>query len=351
MPFLSQILEPPSYGYTRDGEFYAPSKRQIFREFFSRFNLLKTRKNWLPLFGWVASGLLFIPFVFFVKDYFSWPLAAVGFIYSMGFLGSHGTVWYHRFGTHRAYHYSHPVWRFLVRNLAIRIIPEEIYIVSHHVHHSKAEQPGDPYNVHGGFWYCFLADVVHQLVARDLSPDQYKRVANMVSHTGVKVNSYAQYQRWGSICHPFYTISHFALNWAFWYLVFFLIGGHALATCLFGSAFFWAFGVRTFNYSGHGEGKDKRKDGIDFNQADLSINQIWPGVVTGEWHNNHHLYPNGARAGFLPYQFDSAWWFILGLYKIGGISNYKDFKPQFYEKHVIPYQHAKEKIDAVPSQG
>jgi stearoyl-CoA desaturase (delta-9 desaturase) len=111
------------------------------------------------------------------------------------------------------------------------------------------------------------------------------------------------------------------------------MGGHALATALFGRAGFWAFGVRTFNYSGHGSGKDKRKDGIDFNRADWSINQVWPGAITGEWHNNHHLYPNGARAGFLRYQFDPAWLFILACSKIGAVSTYKDYKADFLEKY------------------
>ena len=51
---------------------------------------------------------------------------------------------------------------------------------------------------------------------------------------------------------------HFALNWGFWYAVFFLLGGHALAVTLFGSAGVWALGVRTFNYEGHGKGSDRR---------------------------------------------------------------------------------------------
>ena len=63
----------------------------------------------------------------------------------------------------------------VIRNLTIRIIPEEVYIVSHHVHHAYSEQAGDPYNVHGGRLYCLLAAELHQGIARDLSPADYAR--------------------------------------------------------------------------------------------------------------------------------------------------------------------------------
>jgi hypothetical protein len=38
-----------------------------------------------------------------------------------------------------------------------------------------------------------------------------------------------------------------------------------------------------------------------------SINQLFAGTVSGEWHNNHHLYPGGARSGFFWWQLDTAW--------------------------------------------
>ena len=106
------------------------------------------------------------------------------------------------------------------------------------------------------------------------------------------------------------------------------------ATALFGCTFLWAIGIRTFNYDGHGQGKDKRRDGIDFNRADLSINQVWPGYVAGEWHNNHHLYPRSARTGFLRYQFDGAWLFIRGLEKLGLVDTVIDDKQRFFKKYI-----------------
>lgn len=337
MSLLDHALEPPSYGFERDKKLYVPSRREIFREFFARTNIFKERKNWIPFFSWFATLSLGVPFVLFFIHYFSWSLFFLGLFYSMVILGTHGTIYLHRYSTHKAFKFKNSFWRFICRNLVPKIVLEELYAISHHVHHQFSEKPGDPYNVHGGWLYCFLADAVHQPIAKDLSEPDYQQLSKMLNHTGVHLNSYQQYQKWGSLCHPGYTILHYSLNWFFWYGVFFIIGGHPLAIALFGMSGVWAIGVRTFNFDGHGKGKDKKREGIDFNDKDLSINQVWPGYVAGEWHNNHHLYPNGARSGFLPYQLDLAWLFIRFYSFIGGISSYRDYKNDFLRDYYYPY--------------
>lgn len=335
--FLDRVLDPPSYGYVRDQKLYVPSRGELFREFFSRLNIFKSRKNWLPLFSWFVI-LFFAPFFFlFFFHYFTWKLFALGFVYSMVILGTHGTVYLHRYGSHHAFTFSNRAWLFLTRELVLKIIPEEAYVVSHHVHHYLSEKPGDPYNVHGGWLYCFLADANHQAVARDFSEGDYDRASKMIAHMGVRPNSYEQYRKWGSISRPAGTILHFLLNWAFWFAALYFIGGMPLVAAIFGMSAVWAVGIRTFNFEGHGRGKDRRKEGVDFDRTNLSINQAWPGMVTGEWHNNHHLFPNGARAGFLPHQWDYAWNYIQLLHLLGGIDNYRDFKDQFFEKYYQPY--------------
>ena len=65
----------------------------------------------------------------------------------------------------------------------------------------------------------------------------------------------------------------------------------------------------------------------------MSINQVWPGYVAGEWHNNHHLFPNSARSGFKAYQLDMAWVYIKFLSLIGGVSSYRDSKQQFLAEY------------------
>ncbi len=72
-----------------------------------------------------------------------------------------------------------------------------------------------------------------------LSREKYQRVRNFLSHTGVGLNSFEQYQSWGSVSKPFYVISLWILNWTFWYGVLWLLGGTGLALACFSGAFFW----------------------------------------------------------------------------------------------------------------
>jgi fatty-acid desaturase len=345
MAFLDHILQIPSYGWEDgQGELIKPSNKTILKEFFSRLNIFSTKKNWLPFFNWLRV-LCLVPFFFlFVFKFFTPLLLLYFFIYSMIIMGTHGTIWHHRYCTHGAYKFRNKFWRFFTQNLTISAIPEETYVISHHVHHSKSDQPGDPYNAQAGFLYCFLADVNHQPIAKNLSTDDYTRVKRLMSHTGVKPNTYRQYQYWGSYVNPVRAVLSWVLNWSFWYLVFYLLGGNALACTMFGAAGFWVIGVRTFNYEGHGKGEDKQRDGVDYNKKDLSINQLWPGYVAGEWHNNHHLYPKSARSGFKSYQLDLAWCYIRFMNYVGAVSSYNDAKKQFNEKYIeatkdIPVYH------------
>lgn len=345
MAFIDIVLQPPSYGWKdKNGILIKPSVGQIFAEFFSRLNILKDRRNWLPFMSWFKV-LCMVPFLLlFIFKFFSFPLLLAAFLYSMIIMGTHGTIWHHRYCTHGAYKFKNGFWRFITQNLTISMIPEEIYVISHHVHHSKSDQPGDPYNAQAGFLYCFLADVNHQPIAKDLNEESYNRVKLLMKHTGVQANTFTQYQKWGSYVNPGRAVLAWVLNWSFWYLAFYLMGGHALACTLFGAAGFWAVGVRTFNYEGHGKGENVQQNGVDFNRKDNSVNQLWPGIVAGEWHNNHHLFPKSARSGFKPHQIDLAWYYIRFMASVGVVSTYRDSKKQFYQQYHLPYLQNQEKL-------
>lgn len=334
MAFIDQILQRPSYGWQNDkGELVVPSNRTLFKEALSRLNIFASRKNWISVLS-VLMVVCLLPFLyFFITDYFSWQLMLLIAFYSLIVMGTHGTVWFHRYCTHKAYKFSHPIWRFLTQHLVIKTLPEEIYVISHHVHHTKSDQPGDPYNSRGGLWYCMLAEFNHQRIAPDLSETDYLKVARFMRHTGVEINSYQQYKKWGSVANPLYTIAMWLLNWSVWFTILYFIGGPALACAIFSSALLWFVLVRAFNYTGHAKGEEKHVDGLDFDRSNLSVNQTRPGIFTGEWHNNHHLYPGSARAGFLKYQFDPAWIFIYSMYKIGVVSSYHDSKKEFLKKY------------------
>lgn len=336
MAFIDDVLQMPSYGWKdENGNLIVPSTKQLWTEAFSRINVFKNRKNWMAMVSWLMAVLM-LPFFFsFLFFYFSWPLVIVIVVYSMIVMGTHGTIWFHRYCTHNSYKFSHPIWRIITQNLVLKTFPEEIYVVSHHVHHVKSDLPGDPYNPQGGFMYCMLSDVNHQTINKNLSEKDYQRAAHFMKHTGVQLNSYKQYQYWGSLATPLYTIGLWLLNWTGWYAIFYCIGGNALACACFTAAMLWFVLVRAFNYTGHGKGEAHHRDGIDFDRSNLSLNQTRPGLFAGEWHNNHHLYPGSARAGFLSFQLDMPWVYIYTLHKLGMVSSFKDSKKEFLKKYIV----------------
>ncbi|MEO7265110.1 MAG: fatty acid desaturase [Ferruginibacter sp.] len=335
MAFIDYILQKPSYGWKNEmGELIVPSVKQLFAEAFSRINIFKTKKNWISLMSWFLALCMLPFFIVFIFQFFSFKLLLPFILYSMVIMSTHGTIWFHRYCTHKSYTFSNKFWRFVTQNLVIRTFPEEIYVVSHHVHHAKSDEPGDPYNPKAGLWYCLLSDVNHQSINKDLNEKDYQKAAHFLRHTGIVINNYSQYLKWGSIVHPVYAIAIWLLNWGFWYSAFYIIGGPGLACTMFSAAMFWFVLVRAFNYTGHGKGETKHIEGIDFDRTNLSINQTRPGLFSGEWHNNHHLYPGSARAGFLPYQIDLAWIYIYCLYKLGAVAAYHDSKKDFMKKYV-----------------
>jgi sn-1 stearoyl-lipid 9-desaturase len=337
MPFIDKVLQRPSYGWKNaKGELVKPSLRQLYAEAFSRVNIFSDRKNWIPLMSWLMAICMLPLFFEFILRYFSIPLLIVFLVYGVIIMSTHSTIWYHRYCTHKAYTFSNAAWRFITQNLVIKTFPEELYVISHHVHHVKSDLPGDPYNARAGLMYCMLADVNHQSIAKNLAAGDYHRAANFIRHTGVVINSYHQYNKWGSIASPFYSVALWVANWLFWYGAFYLIGGHGLACAIFGAAMFWMILVRAFNYTGPGKGEIKHIDGVDYDRRNLSINQTRPGLFSGEWHNNHHLYPASARSGFLPYQLDLPWICIYIMYKLGVVSSYHDSRKEFLRKYRMP---------------
>ena len=45
-------------------------------------------------------------------------------------------------------------------------------------------------------------------------------------------------------------------------------------------------------------------------------------LTMGEcWHNNHHAYPGSARLGLDQGEWDPGWWVLLGLQRLGMVTN------------------------------
>ena len=84
MSFIDSILEPPSYGWKdAAGNLSKPTPSRIFKEFFSRLNIFKTKKNWLSFTSWMMVAVLGVFLSVFIFKYFSIKLLVIAFIYSM----------------------------------------------------------------------------------------------------------------------------------------------------------------------------------------------------------------------------------------------------------------------------
>jgi stearoyl-CoA desaturase (delta-9 desaturase) len=108
-------------------------------------------------------------------------------------MGTQQTIWHHRYATHPAYKIKYNWVKVFIRNMVPRFLLEGVYVVSHYVHHALSDEPGDPYNAKGGFWYCMLSEENHQCIARNLSENDYKRARNLLVHSGIYTNSYEEY--------------------------------------------------------------------------------------------------------------------------------------------------------------
>ncbi len=184
MAFIDEVLQQPSYGWKNyKGELIKPTIRQLFTEAFLRVNIFRDRKNWITLMSWVM-GICMIPFLFvFVVHFFSMKLCFTLIFYSLIVMSIHSTIWYHRFCTHKAFTFSHPIWRIITQNIVIKTFPEELYVISHHVHHAKSDLPGDPYNPLGGLVYCLLSDVNHQSISKKPHKQARGQQLNKTHHT------------------------------------------------------------------------------------------------------------------------------------------------------------------------
>lgn len=337
MRALKFLLRRPTYPYSNEsGELYVPSTKELLSSFLTNSNIFQDKRNWLQVMSQLGTLLLIIPAIIFVTQYWDLKIFLLCIPYTLLVKNIHGTAYLHRFCSHKAFEVKNKFFLMIFRNLTVKVIPEEVFAISHHVHHALSDKPGDPYNTFAGWLYCYLADVNHQAIARDLSENEYAGVRKMMAHTGIKLNSFEQYQKWGSLAHPVRTILHYTLNWAFWFGTFYLLGGLALATCLFMMSFLFGVFVRNFNYKAHGSGKDKRKVGRDFNK-DFAVNIPLAGFTAGEWHSNHHLYPTSARNGFLWWQLDFTYYFIWFFEKIGIITNKKNYTKDFIKTYYLPY--------------
>jgi fatty-acid desaturase len=296
------LLAEPTFGW---GEIAPrkPSLREIFVEWFDAINFFKNRTRLLTAMFTGFHLATFGVFIFFFIRHFSilnvaWVMgisAAIATVYN--------TVWYHRYCTHRAYKFRNLASTRLFLWTNPVCFREESYVIPHHVHHSKEDKPGDPYGPHLGWLGSYLASESSAKINLSINRSDYERLAKGLKHIGFPQNSYEQFQRTGSVEKAEHWIARSIFANLLWCSLAWFIGGGVGILTWYAGVFLYTFFVRDFNYRGHGGFFFKASKG-------QATNQVFYGLISGEWHDNHHSYPRLAHSGLEWWQLDIPYWII-----------------------------------------
>jgi fatty-acid desaturase len=243
----------------------------------------------------IAHGL-----AFWGLFHFSWGALAVGFGFYVLTAMVGITLGFHRLLTHRAF--KAPKW--VERTLAtcgvfaLQGSPKE-WVAHHRMHHAGVETDRDPHNARRGFWYSHMTwmflinpevdgDSLQRRYARDIIKDPYLNwLGTWYAQIGIQVAAGLLLLLFGG------------LDYMLWGIFVRLV---------------WSYHVTWFvNSAAHKWGYRS------FETDDLSTNCWWVGLLAfGEgWHNNHHAFPDIARASRRWWEIDVTWYVIWLMEKCG----------------------------------
>jgi fatty-acid desaturase len=303
--YRQTMLDKPTYGHPGPAP-KTPTTREVLAEWFDAISFWKDRTRLIPAGYVVYHFATFLAFLWFMTTHFS-VAAAVTVVVSASFIGTvYNTMWYHRFCSHQAFKFS-SIWFarvFLWTNPVC--FREESYVIPHRIHHAKSDEPGDPYGPHLGWLGSYLATETQQKTNRKLSATEYERLERSLSHVGFVSNSYGQYRKTGSVENVWHYLARFVFAHFFWGGLAWLAAGWWGVWAWISGVFVFTFLVRDFNYRGHSAMFGHHRLGEP-------VNQIFFGVIAGEWHENHHQYPRLARSGLAWWQVDAPYWIIRAM--------------------------------------
>ncbi|MBW4435259.1 MAG: fatty acid desaturase [Pelatocladus maniniholoensis HA4357-MV3] len=230
---------------------------------------------------------------------FSWPALGIT-IFMHWLLGSIGIcLGYHRLLTHRSLHV--PKWLeyalATVGALALQGGPI-FWVAGHRLHHLHTEDTEkDPYSSRRGFWWSHMLWLFYPR-AEFFNYEIYKKFAPDLDRE--------PFYRWLNRYFLLLQIPVAVLLYALGGWSFVVYGVFLRAVLLWHST--WLI-----NSASHLRGYRH------FQVNDNSRNLWWAALLTyGEgWHNNHHAYPNVAKAGLKWWEVDITWWAIKTLQTLG----------------------------------
>ncbi len=250
--------------------------------------------------NWVAVGFFSAVHLVALSApwFFSWPALGVA-IFLHWFIGSIGIcLGYHRLLTHRSFEVPKAVEYIIAIMGALALQGSPIFWVSgHRMHHAYTEDiEKDPYSAKRGFWWSHMLWLFYDR-AEFFNYDHYKKYA----HDLDKQPFYRWLDRYFLLLQlPLGLILYLLGGWSF-----VIYGLFVRTVLLWHSTWF-------INSVSHLRGYRS------YQSDDNSRNLWWAAILTyGEgWHNNHHAYPNIAKAGLKWWEVDITWWAIKILSKL-----------------------------------
>ncbi|HIK56599.1 MAG TPA: fatty acid desaturase [Synechococcales cyanobacterium M55_K2018_004] len=251
--------------------------------------------NWVNLGFFAAVHLLAL----LAPWFFSWSALGVA-IFLHWLFGSIGIcLAYHRMLTHRSFQV--PKWfEYILTTIgAMALEGGPIFWVSgHRLHHAHTEdEDKDPYSSRRGFWWSHFLWLIYPR-EEFFNIEAYQRYAPDLARD--------PYYRW---LDKYFVFLQIPLGVALYFLggwPFVIYGMFVRTVVLWHSTWFINSATHMFGYR-------------NFDSEDNSRNLWWAAILAyGEgWHNNHHTFPNMAKAGLRWYEFDPTYWVIKALQIVG----------------------------------
>lgn len=231
--------------------------------------------------------------------FFSW--SAVGItLFLHWFFGSIGIcLGYHRLLSHRSF--KVPQWlEYVITLIGVCALQGGpiFWVSGHRLHHAYTEdEDKDPYSARRGFWWSHMMWIFYPRQSY-FDAEHYKRFAPDLARDPF----YCWLDRYHLLLQiPVALILYSIGGWS-WVIY----GVFLRAVLLWHSTWFINSVTHMWGYR-------------TFETNDNSRNLWWAAIVTyGEgWHNNHHAYPNVAKAGWKWWEIDMTWWSIWVLKTLG----------------------------------
>jgi len=231
--------------------------------------------------------------------FFSWSALGVA-IFLHWLLGSIGIcLGYHRLLTHRSLHVPKGLEYAiaLIGSLALQGGPI-FWVAGHRRHHTYTEDVDkDPYSAKRGFWWSHMGWLFYK------RPEFFEYESNRKFAPDLAKDAF---YRW---LDRYYLLLQIPLGVSLYLLggwSFVIYGVFLRAVLLWHSTWLINSASHITGYRSH-------------ESDDNSRNLWWAAILTyGEgWHNNHHAYPNVAKAGWKWWEIDMTWWVIVSLRQMG----------------------------------